>query len=389
MKMRRLQILQPSHFCYSQAFFGKLFTEFIFEYYKLITNIAVLITAMAKDSANTQMLTLARESRGISQKEAAEQLEVSPSTISMAESNLMPVGNELLSKLSELYKYPSSFFYQQGEVFPSLLNYRKRLKVPQKLMIPIEANVNIYKLNIQELMNKIKLDKPDFPALDVDKLGSPMEAAKQLRKLWSVPKGAISNLTELIESKGIIIVSFDFGTERVDSRGIMTDEGFPIIYINKTLLGDRQRFTLAYELGHLVMHIHKLPSADREISKEANKFAAEFLMPDKDIKKDLEDLTLPKLAELKGKWKVSMQSLVYRGNDLEVVTDNQKRYLIGQFNTNNIRRREPPELDIPKEKPTLLTQLISKYRSRQKMSVADLASLLHLYEEDFIKRYTF
>ncbi len=340
-----------------------------------------------KESVNTQMLILARESRGISQKDAAEKIRVSPSVISMAESNQMPVGDELLRKLIILYDYPYSFFFQQGKALPSLLNYRKRIKVPQKLMTPIEANVNIYKLNIQELMRKIKPEKPHIPVLGLDDVGNPMNAAKKLRESWGLPIGPIQNLTDVLEKNGIIIVSFDFGTERVDSRSIMIEEGYPVIFLNKALLGDRTRFTLAYELGHLAMHIHELPSADRDIKKEANKFAAEFLMPESDIKNELANLSLPKLAELKVKWKVSMQSIVYRANDLEVVSDNQKRYLIEQFNTNNIRRREPTELDIQKEKPTALTHIISNYRSRQKMSIAELSALLNLNEADFINRY--
>lgn len=135
------------------------------------------------------------------------------------------------------------------------------------------------------------------------------------------------------------------------------------------------------------MHLHTSPGFERDLSHEANLFAAEFLMPAKEIKDDLTDLSLPKLAELKKKWKVSMQALVYRANDLEMLTDNQKRYLLQQFNQQNIRRREPPELDIPTEQYKLVRDLITQYRTKQKLSVAKMAAFLHLEQDDFLQRY--
>ena len=77
------------------------------------------------------------------------------------------------------------------------------------------------------------------------------------------------------------------------------------------------------------MHLYTNPPFTRDISHEANEFAAEFLMPEKDIKGDFKDgVTLNILADLKRKWRVSMQALLYRANDIGVITDNQKRYLI-------------------------------------------------------------
>lgn len=117
-------------------------------------------------------------------------------------------------------------------------------------------------------------------------------------------------------------------------------------------MGDRLRFSLAFQLGHLVMHTYSPVPADREISHEANLFAAELLMPEETIREDFMDgITLPILAQLKRKWKVSMISLLYRADDLGFLTPNQKRYLVQQFNDAKIRRREPVELDVAKNNP--------------------------------------
>jgi Zn-dependent peptidase ImmA (M78 family) len=261
--------------------------------------------------------------------------------------------------------------------------------VAQKALFPVEAQVNIYRLNIEKLNKAINLSEVNLPVLDIEKLGSPAEAARKLRKLWKIEKGAIENLTQILEGNGLFVINFDFNTDRVDGMSVMADGKVPVIFVNKRSLGDRQRFTLAYELGHLVMHLKTNPSFKRDISHEANEFAAELLMPEKDIASDLKNgVTIPQLADLKRKWKVSMQALLYRANDLEFITDNNKRYLINQFNSLNIRRREPAELDIPKESSKRLRDLVTSYKNKQKLNLKELSSFFFLNEEEFLKMYS-
>ena len=334
------------------------------------------------------MITIARESRSMVHLDLAEQLNVTKPTAWRWENDVFGISDEIIEKLAKILNYPESFFYQKGEVLPLSLSYRKRNIVAAKLMSQIEANINITRLNVEQLLEAIHYTDIKLPILDVSKYDSPQECAKQLRKLWKLEKGSIDNISEVLEKHHILLVSLDFNTDRVDGRCIVALDKFPIIVTNKNLLGDRQRFTLAYELGHLVMHLYTSPSYERDLSHEANLFAAEFLMPEKEIQKDLHDLSLPKLGELKRKWKVSMQSLLYRASDLELITDNQKRYLLQQFNQQNIRRREPKELDIKTEPYKLVRDLMTNYKTKQKLSIAKLAAYFHLSTEDFIGRYS-
>jgi Zn-dependent peptidase ImmA (M78 family) len=228
-----------------------------------------------------------------------------------------------------------------------------------------------------------------LPVLDINKNGSPQECAKQLRKLWKVKKGLIEDLSGLLEDHGVFLLSHEFGTDRADGRVTVALDHYPIIVTNRALLGDRQRFTLAYHLGYLVMHLNTSPSFDRDLSHEANLFAAEFLMPENDIKPDLEELTFAKLPILKKKWKISMVSLLYRADDLGLVTPNQKRYILQQFNEQNLRKREPKDLDVSVEHYKLVRDLITKYNQKQKLNVKQTAEFFHLEQEDFLTRFKF
>ncbi len=253
---------------------------------------------------NPKMVMLAREARGITQMELADLAGINRSNISRFEQEFGGFSDEVLEKLIKALRFPENFFLQSEEIYPPAL-YRKRDHVPAKILTYVAANINILRLNIHKLIETMKLDAINLPALPVSETGSATESAIKLRKLWKVPKGAIDNLTELLEEKGIMILPVDFKTDRVDSRSILINYKYPVIFYNKSLLGDRLRFSLAYELGHLVMHTRQSLLNIEEVGHEANLFAAEFLMPEKDIKGEFQTaITLDLLAKLKKEWGV-------------------------------------------------------------------------------------
>ena len=75
--------------------------------------------------------------------------------------------------------------------------------------------------------------------------------------------------------------------------------------------------------------MHRIPTPTME--EEADRFAAEFLMPASDIKSDLKEMTIEKAAYLKPFWRASMQSLIYRAKTLKVITAGQENYLNRQM----------------------------------------------------------
>jgi Zn-dependent peptidase ImmA (M78 family)/DNA-binding XRE family transcriptional regulator len=337
---------------------------------------------------NTNMVILARESRGITQIELAAKIGTSQSSIAKIEHGEIGISDEAIEKVSAVTQYPVSFFYQQGSIAPENLNFRKREKVAQRLLTPINAKVNIMRLHVQMLARELKVIIPSIPVIEATEEQTPQKVALKLRKLWKVEKPVVDNVTKLLEQNGVVISIFNFNTERVDSRSILTDDKLPIIFLNNLMLGDRQRFSLMHQLGQIIMHTFNQVASNRDVSHEANQFAAEFLMPEKEIRKDFKDgITVPLLGELKRKWKVSMIALLYRADDLGYMTENQKRYVLQQFNELKIRRREPIELDVPVEKPELIRKWLTELKTKQKLDAKGLAARLHLNTDEFIELY--
>jgi Zn-dependent peptidase ImmA (M78 family)/transcriptional regulator with XRE-family HTH domain len=337
---------------------------------------------------NPGMIVLAREARGLTQQNLADKLNLPRANVSRLENGDTNVQRDTLLAISAATQYPPQFFTQQGNFIPVNLAYRKREKVHLKLLTPIEAQMNIIRRHVQFITRALDKVVPQLPAFEVTKEKTPSMIASMVRKQWNICNGVIEDLTSILESQGIIISAFDFGTARIDSRSMFTDDKYPIIFLNRSLLGDRLRYSLAYELGQLIMHTHSVIPSERNVTKEANEFAAAFLMPKEDILKDFgEGVTLALLAKLKMKWKVSMISLLYRADDLRLITANQKRYLIQQFNEQKIRRREPVELDVSIEQPKLLKHLISHFIKEYEINTNQMAAIFAISLNDFLDYY--
>jgi Zn-dependent peptidase ImmA (M78 family) len=206
-----------------------------------------------------------------------------------------------------------------------------------------------------------------------------------VRKLWNVPRGAIASVTALLESAGVLVVPSNFGTKGFSGVSTVTNAGVFIIFINKTMPGDRQRFTLAHELGHIVMH---RTIFSETMERDADRFASEFLMPATDIRSQLTHIKLDRLAALKLHWKVSMGALLMRAYALEVITERQYRYLWMQMGQHGYRVNEPIEYAIQFEQPTLLKDTIRLHLDELQYLARQLAEgLLALYEDEMNSVY--
>lgn len=342
-----------------------------------------------RKQVNHKTLILARESRGYTQTELADTIGIPQSVISKLENGTLHTAEKYLTKISEELNYPNDFFYQQLEIYPPNLHYRKRTVIPSKTRDMAEAMMNIYRTNIDLLLKGVVTPEVKFPILDEDRIQDPIEVATFIRHYWQLPRGRIENLAQLLESKGIIIVYCDFFTDKIDGRSMITEKGNYIIFLNKNAPGDRQRFTLAHEFAHIVLHLNSPSSLDRDVEDEANQFACEFLMPAQEIKPQVAGsrLTIPKLADLKRFWKVSMQAILKWSERLGVITTSQARYLWSQFNAMSIRRKEPVE--IPIEKTEILEGIIRTYLNKLSYSKQQLAKLLCLNMSDYERLYSF
>lgn len=336
-------------------------------------------------AANPVMITLARESRGISQTVLAELLGITQAAVSKLESGQIHAVGKLLTALTEALGYPESFFCQQYEIYPPGMGfYRKHKTLPGKIANRIEAALNIYRLHISQLLRSAEIAFTPIPECDIDEYGGAREAARAVRQYLNLPRGPVQNVTEVLESMGIVVVPFDPQTRLFSGVSMMVNTESYIVLINSQMPGDRFRWTLIHELAHIVMH--RLPTDTMEA--EADEFTGEFLMPHEEIRHDLKNLSVEKLSTLKRRWKVSMSAILMHAHRLKLISEWQHRQLRIELAENGITRaQEPRGLDFPIDQPVLLPELVDFHFNELNYSLSEISDLLGLYEADFLHTY--
>jgi Zn-dependent peptidase ImmA (M78 family)/DNA-binding XRE family transcriptional regulator len=332
---------------------------------------------------NPQMLILAREVRGLSQKELADAMGIQQGTLSKIENGILDPTEHLNKIFSEL-DFPQSFFCRETKLFREAAHfYRKKIVIPKKEILQANARVNIFNLNVEKLLSSVEIPLENLPKWDVDIKGTPSKYAQFLREYWKIPKGRLDNLTDKLEDNGILVVHLDLGSKKLDGLSIYTEKNQAIIFVNKHLKGDRLRLTIAHEVGHLGMHFAQMVDQIRDVEKEAFEFASELLVPAVEIKPQLTRLNLEKLADLKRYWKVSMAAILKKSYEMDLITDSNYRYLWSQMRANNFHVEEPRELDVPVERPQLVKEIIDMHLNELGYTGEELSELLTLNYKDF------
>lgn len=151
-------------------------------------------------------------------------------------------------------------------------------------------------------------------------------------------RGPIQNLTAAAERAGVCLVPI-VGLPGIDGLSSWVND-VPVIGISPSVPGDRFRFTLAHEIGHLLMHMRKSEVTE----SQANRFAGALLFPMAEF--DVAMDPRPQLRDfvaLKSSWGVAVSALVYRAHDLGHVDDSRYRAL--QIQMSKWRRHEPATFD--------------------------------------------
>ncbi|WP_259275830.1 XRE family transcriptional regulator [Micromonospora chalcea] len=327
------------------------------------------------------MLTVARESRGMSQTELARLSGVPQGTLSKVENGLTELPEERIQAIADALNYPRELLDWPDPIYgfgSSMYHHRKQQSVGQTALRRIHAVSNLLVARLRRLGTGIDVRAPlRMPALDIDGFGGPEEVARAVRAAWLVPMGPIENMIALLEAAGALVIRRDLGTPRITAISIRPPDTRPLFLLNTGLPPDRERFTLAHELGHLVMHEIPRPEAEAE----ADRFAAEFLMPAAEIRSQLTRIDLAKAALLKQHWKTAMSALIRRAHDLDVITDARYRSLLSQMAQRGFNRVEPVEL--PREEPSIVSTILQIHVGTHGYTSEELARLVGLNANEF------
>lgn len=331
-----------------------------------------------------ERLKRARAAAGLSMQALGELAGVSANMIKKYEHDLSMPSSGVLLKISSALGVRTEFFFRPAKVTLAQVEYRKKASASIKHLKKIEADVIDQAERWHELAQlwpnspvpsfAFNAQIPNITSLDDIEL-----AAETVRQHWQLGINPIPNLIDLLESKGILVIVTS-ADESNKFDGLQAHIGEqPVIVVSAQWPGCRQRFTLAHELGHLLLH-DKLP-ADMNEEKACNRFASAFLLPKQGMFEHLgetrKNIEPRELFILKHEYGLSMAACLFRAADLGIISEQKRLGLFKLFASQGWRTLEPGE-PYPKEQTLLFEQLVYRALGEDVISESKAAELLQL-----------
>lgn len=332
----------------------------------------------------------ARTATGLPLRELAEKAGISAMAISKYETGKSTPSSGVLLSLSKALGVPVEYFLRTERVALEEVEYRKHTKLPKKLLRQIEGDV------IEQVERYLELEHV-FPTLPIKPFKIPgglpahindyaeiEDVADRVREAWDLGSNPIPELTDTLEENGIKVFQTNlFHGNRFDGLAA-TVNNTPIIVVGAEWPGDRQRFTLAHELGHLLLKERLSDTLDEE--KASNRFAGAFLVAKTVVFNELGQrrrwLEPQELCVLKKVYGLSMSGWMHRANDLGILADVHYQTMVRLFRARDWHKKEPCE-DYPREKTQLFTQMVYHALAEDLISESKAAELLRVPLKQF------
>jgi Zn-dependent peptidase ImmA (M78 family)/DNA-binding XRE family transcriptional regulator len=303
-------------------------------------------------------IKLAREIAGLTQTELAEQIGTTQSGIASMEANLYRPSREYLHVLAKATGFGLPFFAPSNiDEFPSgALLYRAKTTVTKAERQHSHGLTSV----AFELAVFLGMKLKQIP-VNLPRLKEPPEKAAQITRVafGIAPSVPVLDLMQRAERNGILLLIVPSEISGLDGFAVWVGSPHPrpVIALLGGKVGYRINFTLSEEIGHLVLH-SPLTISVADADRQARAFAQELLLPREAMLEEMRTpITLSNLASLKPRWNVSLQMLIRRASDLELITPNQYRYLNQQIRVNGWTEAEPGDERIVQPRPRLMRKM--------------------------------
>ncbi|AGB26820.1 putative Zn peptidase (plasmid) [Mycobacterium sp. JS623] len=312
-------------------------------------------------------LALARQLAGLRKADIAKIVRKSPNAVAAWESGAKrPVAANVGELALALGVEPGFFAARQRDYsllagVPHFRSLRSTTQLSRDQAVAYGQLALDVASSIERYVEFPSVDLPEVPSDTEDSSDrTPETAAHIVRTAWQLSDGPVRHVIRLLENHGVLVIFSPSQSAAVDAYSFGSDIR-PVVILNPTKRDYyRQRFDSAHELGHLVMHGDADPGG-RIVEEQANRFAAEFLMPADQIRESLPIAmgggVWADLARLKEEWGVSMQALLFRARRLGCIGDVSYRNAMTTISARGWRRAEPGEVEIM-EQPSLLPKAI-------------------------------
>lgn len=334
-------------------------------------------------------LMRARKASGFGLRKLGKLVGLSHMAISKYEKGVLTPSSDILLKLSKALGVSVAFFFRRVTIKLGEIKFRKRQGLRKKVEASIKAQIADQierRLDLESLYPNPPIQTfkiPDSLSNQIDEYDQLEEVADKLRNYWKLGRAPIQDFIDVLESHGIRVFIIDYEEEMFDGLSTLINDQ-PIIVISSKWPGDRQRFTLAHELGHFILRNCLSKSLKEE--KACNRFAGAFLLPKESLVQEMGKIRTSiewrELSLLKEEFKLSMRSICYRLKDAGIIKESYFKSLIYIFNQKGWNKQEPGN-NIPSEKTHIFKQMIFHALGEEYIGESRAAELLDYSLETF------
>ncbi|MBZ5623701.1 MAG: ImmA/IrrE family metallo-endopeptidase [Acidobacteriia bacterium] len=333
-----------------------------------------------------ERLQLAREFRGMTQKQLGDEVAASTALISLCETGKKKdPAADLVEACGSVLGFEPAFFY--GTVHDLFreneCSFRHRRNAPERLKDQIRAHATLIGMVVDRLRSLLKFPPLNVPHVVVSGIEEIEAAAERCREYWKIGvDGPILQVSRLLERAGVIVVPNVVQSTKVDafSRfGRVT-----MIFLNQAIPStSRWVFDIAHECGHLVMH-RGVPTGSLETEAEADRFASALLMPRRAFARDfrMAPFSWPHIFDLKKRWCTSAAAIIRRSYDLGLLGAVGYRQSFKYMSAKGWRTNGEPH-EPPFQSPELLGIALEALGKKVELTLPALCNELHFTAATF------
>lgn len=297
-------------------------------------------------------LDVARKRSMLSKKAFAEACEFNTHTLTQWEKGETCPSEATVSAIARVTGFPNRFFYESEIDLPESASFRSYSRMTHRIREASLSAGAIGFLLSNWIEQRFNVPNPAIPDLSNFE---PQAAARVLREEWILGEKPIHNMLHLLEAKGVRVFSLSEQTAVVKSFAVWKNER-PFVFLNTFKSAESSRFDAAHELGHLVLHSEK-SCVGKAAEREADLFAASFLMPESDVLSIASSAQfLKQIVQLKKRWRVSLAALTYRLHKLGVLSDWRYRDICIEMSKNGYNKNEPEPM--PRENSVIWRKIV-------------------------------
>lgn len=332
----------------------------------------------------------ARKAAGLSLRDLGERVGVSHAAIKKYEDGEAMPSSDTLLQLARALHVRTEYFFRPAPVALEGIEYRKRNSLPKKRLDAITHEI------LDQIERRIELENlfPQSPVKSfapakglkerIQSMDEIEEVADQVRSVWNLGLDPIPDLIDVLETNGVRVFMIEADSENKFDGLAAHVNGMPIVVVGRHWPGDRQRFTLAHELGHLMLKGRLAEDIDEE--KACNRFAGAFLFPRESVRQELGShrnaIELKELGLLKDEFGLSMAGILYRARDLDIISHAYREDQAKLFRFKGWFRKEPGQ-DYPAEKAHIFEQLVFHALAEDYIGESKAAELMNMPLQQF------